>query len=282
MADIGFAKSAGQQMVDSIYGAIEKEEKRDLYLTRIGASGIGEPCLRSIWYSWRSYDNKQFGGRMLRLFGTGHWQETRVIEDLRRAGYAVWDFDENGKQFTYTDETGHFVCKLDGVIKDVPTAEKTPHDLEIKSHNKKSFEELKKKGVQEAKPLHYWQMQAGMLFSGLPRALYVAVCKDDEDYHIERLRPDEAVQDEICVKINKLVEARIPPIGISSDGKSFGCKWCDNKDVCTGEKEPIRTCRSCIHSVPMKQNGEWLCEFHGHILSSSDQLAGCENYEVLK
>ena len=282
MADIGFAKSAGQQMVDRIYGAIEKEEKRDLYLARIGASGIGEPCLRSLWYSWRAYDDKQFGGRMLRLFGTGHWQETRVIEDLRRAGFSTWDFDEDGKQFTYTDETGHFVCKLDGVIKDVPGAEKTPHDLEIKSHNKKSFEELKKKGVQEAKPLHYWQMQAGMKFSGLPRALYVAVCKDDEDYHIERIYPDEAVQDEVSVKINKLVEARIAPIGISADGKAFGCKWCDFKEVCTGEKEPLRTCRSCVNCVPLKQNGEWLCELHGSILSNNEQKEACDNYEVLR
>jgi len=142
-------KNVGQEMVDTIYHAIEKEEVRDLYLARIGASGIGDECLRSIWLSWRAYDDKQFGGRMLRLFGTGHWQETRVIEDLRRAGYSTWDFDEDGKQFTYTDETGHFVCKLDGVIKGVPGSEKTPHDLEIKSHNKNSFTELKKKGVEK-------------------------------------------------------------------------------------------------------------------------------------
>lgn len=272
---------AGQVMVDAIYAAIEKEESRELYLARIGASGIGEPCLRQLWYSWRAYDDKAFGGRMLRLFGTGHWQETRVLEDLRRAGYAVWDFTEDGKQFTYVDETGHFVCKLDGVIKGVPGAEKTPHDLEIKSHNKKSFEELKKKGVEVAKPLHYWQMQAGMLFSGLPRALYVAVCKDDEDYHIERIYPDANVQQEIKVKIKKLVEAYTPPVGISDDGKAFGCKWCDMKDVCANGKQPIRTCRSCRHSRPLEQNGEWLCELHGNLLSSKDQKQACENYEVI-
>lgn len=275
-------RNVGQEMVDSIYKAIEKEEKRDLYLARIGASSIGDECLRSIWLSWRAYDDKQFGGRMLRLFGTGHWQEARVVEDLRRAGYEVWDYDENNKQFTYTDRTGHFVCKLDGVLKGVPGSEKTPHDLEIKSHNKNSFTELKKKGVEKAKPVHFWQMQAGMLYSKLPRALYVSVCKDDEDYHVEKIYPDETIQAKIQAKITALVEAIIPPLGISEDGKAFGCKWCDMKEVCVEGKTPIRTCRSCVNAVVGETEGNWICGLTGEIRSNSEQKEACEHYEVLK
>lgn len=270
-------------MADVIYEAIEKEQSRDrLYLARLGASSIGEECLRSLWYSWRAYYDKKFGGRMLRLFETGQLQEDRIIQDLRRAGYDVWSHDENGKQFTYTDETGHFVCKLDGVIKGVPSAEKTPHDLEIKTHNKKSYEELKKKGVEKAKPFHYWQMQAGMMYGGFPRALYVALCKDDEDYHVERVRPDAAVQEEIKGKIIKLIEARMPPVGISPDAGAFGCKWCDMRPVCIGEVEPIRTCRSCEHVEPVKQDGQWVCTLTGQVLSQDNQRETCEHYEVLK
>lgn len=269
-------------MADTIYAAIEKESRgKLLYLARIGASSIGEECLRSLWYSWRAYDDKQFGGRMLRLFETGHLQEDRIIADLRRAGYDVWSHDDDGKQFTYTDETGHFVCKLDGVIKGVPGAEKTPHDLEVKTHSKKSYEELKKKNVERAKPFHYWQMQAGMLYSGLTRALYVALCKDDEDYHIERLRPDAEVQEGVKRKIITLVEARMPPAGISADGGAFGCKWCDMRDVCVNGKEPIRTCRSCQHSEPVKKDGAWVCTLTGAVLSQDEQRATCEEYEVL-
>lgn len=282
MADINFAKNAGQLLIDRIYEAIEEEEKKDLYLARIGASSIGDPCLRSLWLSWRAYDDKKFGGRMLRLFKTGHLQEDRILEDLRRAGFELWSHDENGKQWTYTDETGHFVCKLDGVIRGVPTAEKTPHDLEIKTHSLKSFDEVRKKGVQVSKPLHYYQMQAGMKFGKLPRALYLALCKNDEDYHAERIYPDEAVQNEIQVKINKLVDATIPPIGISEDGKSFACKWCDMREVCIGEKEPIRTCRSCRNVIVCKNEGAWACGLTGQILNNDQQKAACEDYEVLK
>ncbi len=268
-----------ESMIDAIYAAIEKSEEKELYLARIGASTIGEPCLRSLWLSWRAFDDKKFGGRMLRLFQTGHLQEDRIIQDLRRAGYDVWSHQEDGKQFTYIDSTGHFVCKLDGVIKGVPGAEKTPHTLEIKTHSKKSFEELKKKGVQEAKPLHYNQMQAGMIYSGLNRALYVALCKDDEDYHIERIKPDPEVQKEIQEKLAKLIEANTPPVGISPDGKAFGCKWCDMRSVCVKEKPPIRTCRSCKWVEVLPEGEKWVCGLQKKVLTRADQLKACEEYD---
>lgn len=267
-------------MIDRIYSAIEKEEKRSLRLSRIGASSIGHACLREIWYSWRAYDTAKFGGRMLRLFRTGHLQETRVLEDLELAGFKIWPVDTYGEQFTYIDPTGHFVCKLDGVIKGVPGAEKTPHDVEIKTHSRKSYEELKKKGVEKAKPVHFYQMQAGMMFSKLPRALYIAVCKDDEDYHIERIYPDEAVQTDITERIEKLITATIIPTGVSPDGKAFECKWCDMREVCVEGKKPIKTCRSCEYVEVIPTNGEWRCSKHDKSLSQTEQLAACLDYEV--
>mgnify|MGYP000052325151 CR=1 FL=1 len=274
-------KDAGQLVIDRIYEAIEKEEAKSLYLARIGASSIGDECLRSIWLSWRAYDDKQFAGRMLRLFKTGHLQEDRVLEDLKRAGFELWSHQADGKQWTYTDSTGHFVCKLDGVMRGVPTAEKTVHDLEIKTHSLSSFNDVKKKGVETAKPVHFWQMQAGMKFGKFTRALYVALCKNDEAYHVERVRPDTKIQDEIGNRINKLVEATIAPVGISDDGKSFGCKWCDMKEVCQGEKEPIRTCRSCEHVIVVRSEGAWVCGLTGKVLTKDEQKLACGDYEVL-
>jgi len=266
-----------QEVADKIYSAIEKQEDRPPYLTRIGASAIGDTCLRSLWYGWRGFVNKKHSGRFLRLFNTGHIQETRVLEDLRRAGYSVWDLDKNGKQFTYTDDSGHFVVKLDGVIKGVPGAENTPHVLEIKSHNKKSFEELFKKGVKESKPLHYYQMQAGMLFSGIDRALYVSICKDDESYYVERLHPDDIVFGDIKEKIQKLLNSTIPPVGVSDDGKNWACKWCDNLAMCTKSAEPERNCRTCTHSEP-SSNGEWVCGLVNTVIPSKEQLVACNDY----
>lgn len=273
------------QLVDSIYRSIELEEARPLRLARIGASSIGEECLRALWLDWRAYASSTFDGRMLRLFQTGHLQEERIVQDLRRAGLEVWDKQENGEQFTYNDDTGHFVVKLDGVVRGVPGAEKTAHTLEVKTHNLKSFTELEKKGVEKAKPMHYYQMQAGMLFSGIERALYVALCKDNERYYVERVRPDEDAFRLIQQKLDSLVNFNTAPTGLSEDGSFYACKWCDMRAACLGEVEPQRTCRSCVHSEPLPNGNElWVCNVASESVSLTReaQLAACPAYEPRK
>ena len=269
-----------QQIVNRVYAAIQKERAdSELYLGRLGSSFIGEECVRQIWLDWRGFAREQFEGRMLRLFETGHLQEARIVEDLRRAGFAVWDKREDGRQYEYTDASGHFITKVDGIIKDVPESDK-PHILEIKTHNKNSFTSLVKKGVQEAKPLHYAQMQISMALSGLTRALYVAVCKDDEQLYVERIKADPAEQEKLQRKVIKLVDARLRPAGISDDGSSFGCKFCSMKAVCVKEAEPLRHCRTCAMCTP-GQEGKWVCELNKHTLTFDEQRKGCEHWEPL-
>lgn len=269
-----------QQIVNRIYAAIEKDKASpDLYLGRLGASFIGEECVRKIWFDWRGFAREQFGGRMLRLFETGDLQEARVVADLRRAGFAVWDKQENGEQYEFKDETGHLVTKVDGIIRDVPENDK-PHVLEIKTHNKNSFSALVKKSVAEAKPEHYTQMQVSMALGGFSRSLYVAVCKDDEQYYVERIKEDPAEQKKLKTKVIKLVEARLRPAGISDDASSFGCKFCSMKAVCTREAEPLRHCRTCSMCVP-GLDGSWVCELNKHTLTLDDQRRGCEHWESL-
>jgi hypothetical protein len=269
-----------QQIINRIYAAIQKERAdTDLYLGRLGSSFIGEECVRQIWLDWRGFAREQFEGRMLRLFETGHLQEARIVEDLRRAGFAVWDKREDGRQFEFGDPTGHFITKVDGIIKDVPEHEK-PHVLEIKTHNKNSFSSLVKKGVQEAKPTHYAQVQISMALGGFTRALYVAVCKDDEQFYVERIREDAVEQDKLKAKITKLTEARLRPAGISDDGSSFGCKFCSMKAVCVKEAEPLRHCRTCAMCTPGAE-GKWVCELNKETLSINRQRLGCEHYEAL-
>lgn len=269
-----------QQIINRVYAAIQKERADpDLYLGRLGSSFIGEECIRQIWLDWRGFAREEFDGRMLRLFETGHLQEARIVQDLRRAGFAVWDKTEDGRQYEFTDDSGHFITKVDGVIKDVPESAK-PHLLEVKTHNKNSFSTLLKKGVQEAKPTHYAQVQISMALGGFTRALYVAVCKDDEQFYVERIREDKSEQNKLKAKITKLTEARLRPAGISDDGSSFGCKFCSMKAVCVKEVEPLRHCRTCVMCTPGAEGG-WVCELNKHTLTLDEQRKGCEHYEAL-
>jgi len=266
-------------LIDKIYEGIKITHSSQLRLSRLGASSIGDNCLRKIWLGWRGYDKSEFDGRMHRLFQTGHLQEQRVINDLIQAGCSVWAVDSKGEQFAWTDKTGHFVVKVDGVIKGVEGAEDKAHILEVKTHNTKSFADLEKNGVEVSKPSHYFQMQAGMLFSGIDRAFYVALNKDDERYYVRRIKPDLTVQSEILLRIKILLEADLRPAGAGENIENFPCRWCDYKQVCYDKKAPIKTCRSCEFSHPV-ENGKWNCAYHEKELSLNDQLKACDSYEI--
>ena len=268
-------------IVNRIYAGYELEDRKpDIYLGRLGSSFVGEECLRNIWLDWRGFNRKDFDGRILRLFGTGHWQEDRVVEDLRRAGYQVWNKNEHtDKQFEYADSSKHFVTKIDGIIKGINGYDDAML-LEIKTHNKKNFDSVVKKGVKSEKPLHYAQVQISMNLANFDRALYLAVCKDDEKLYVEIIERDEIEQEKLFKKVDKLVAARLRPAGISDDGTSFGCKFCDMKEVCVKDVEPLKNCRTCQQCIPYT-DGTWVCELDSETLPIDKQLIGCEHYEAL-
>jgi len=270
-------------IVERIYKAIEKKQRGTFRLSRVGSSSIGNDCLRAIWYGWRGYTKEDFEGRILRLFKTGHLQEDRIVADLIEADYQVWPVDPStGEQWVYGDETGHFVVKPDGVIKGLEGAEKTPHMLEIKTHNKKSFDELPKFGVQRAKPEHYDQMHCAMMYNdaGIKRALYVALCKDDERYYIERIVFDENHGRNLAAKISAIIRATMPPAPIADAKDAYACKWCKHKPVCKDGKDPLRTCRSCEHAEAIS-GGQWMCGLMKNALTQEDQLKACEHYSLI-
>ena len=64
--------------------------------------------------------------------------------------------------------------------------------FECKTMNTKGFKQLKAKGVQEAKPIYWSQMQVGMHLCDLDRALFVTVCKETDEIYMERVRLDKA------------------------------------------------------------------------------------------
>lgn len=267
-----------EALVEMIYSAYQRKEASEQRLTRIGASGVGEECVRAIWYDWRGATNETHSGRLLRLFQTGHMQETRVVQDLKDAGMQVWEIDpETGQQWTYTAADGHFVCKADGVVKGVPGAEKTPHLLEIKSSNAKGFKEITSRGAAVAKPVHYYQMQAGMWLSGLKDALYVVICKDDEGYYVERIKRDDAVIADIQRKLDSLTSIMSPPPRLAEKENDWRCKFCDSKEICWTNAPMLSNCRTCMHSVA-KPDGVWFCDKHDTTLTSKEQLAGCSSW----
>ena len=268
-----------------VYGA----EKPRGYL---GASSIGKPCSRALWYGFRLSKQPSFDGRMYRLFQSGHLQEPRVVADLRAIGCTVYDLDPaTGKQWSFTEPaTGHHLKgNADGVVLGVPQAPKAAHILEIKTSGTKAFSELKKHGVEQAKPEHFAQMQIYMHWTiarygedGCRRALYVCVNKDTDEIHTERIEYSKATAQSIVDKARAIILSQEPPQRISNDASWNECKWCDYSDICHGSAVPAPTCRSCAHVTPeMDGDARWTCAKYRKDLKFETQLGGCESHRYI-
>lgn len=246
----------------------------------LGASMIGRSCERALWYSFRWATRPSHEARILRLFERGHREEDHLAKLLRAAGITVMQVDPNtGRQFQFG--TAHFGGSMDGAASNIPDAPKTWHALEFKTFSAKTFATLASKGVQAAKPEHWAQMQCYMAWAGLERALYVAVCKDDDRLHMERIDADPAAARALFDKAQRIVDAPTPPDGISTDPAWYECKWCEHAGLCHGTAAPLPTCRSCSHSTP-EAGGAWTCARHsGKTLSVAEQKAACQAHRVI-
>jgi hypothetical protein len=231
----------------------------------LGASVLGRECERQIWYSFRwAITENQFDGRMLRLFARGQREEEWFASLLKMAGCEVQTHDSQGRQFSFSEPElgGHLAGSLDGIVCGVPEAPKTWHVLECKTHNDKSFQKLCKAGVEKAKPDHFQQMQLYMRWSGLDRALYLAVNKNDDCLYIERIAYDKDRADQLATKAQRIIEAHEPPARLSDDPTWWQCKTCDFAELCHDTALPSVTCRTCLHATPLtgdRADAAWHC-----------------------
>ena len=265
--------------VGQIYRAYENDAESG-NRPHLGASLIGHACERFLWMTFRWVDEKQFDGRMLRLFETGHLQEERMVDDLRRIGVEVHETAPDGSQWRVEDLGGHFGGSLDGAAVGLPEAPKTWHVLEFKTHNEKSFKELVTKKVQAAKPMHYAQMQVYMGLTGMDRALYMAVNKNTDELYTERVEFDPAEFARLKARAERVINANEPPLRVSNDPSWFVCKLCDFHAHCHGEAAPAVNCRTCANSTPAP-TGEWRCESHNTGINTNAQRSGCDKHRYI-
>ena len=240
----------------------------------MGVSQLGHPCERWLWLSFRWAVQPEFPGRIMRLFRRGQLEETTILSDLRAVG-----IDARGEQ-SRVDFGSHVSGSLDAVIESgVPESPKKRHVAEFKTHNVKSFSDLEKNGVEKSKYQHYIQMQVYMAGTSIDRALYVAVCKDDDRIYTERVRYDKDVAEKHIKKGQRLaLEDRMPP-PISTDPSWYQCKFCDAYEFCHQTKTTKHVnCRTCAHATA-KPDSTWRCERHdADNIPVEFQRTGCESH----
>jgi len=239
----------------------------------MGASLLGHPCERYLWLNFRWVVSEKFKGRILRLFRRGQNEEANIIKDLRDIG-----MDVRGAQ-TRVNFDAFVSGSADGVaLSGVPESPNKHHVLEFKTHSLKSFNDVTKKGVEKSKPMHYIQMQVYMLGLKIDRALYLAVCKDNDEIYTERVRLDNELAQKYVNRGKRIaLDDRMPP-PLSTDPSWFECKFCPAHAFCHKAETPKEFgCRSCAHATP-KENSTWRCEKHkADDIPLTFQRKGCES-----
>lgn len=274
-------------LVARIYAAYEAAEAAEAPRAYLGASSIGEECERKLWYRFRGLERAEFPGRILRMFQHGHMEEARVVANLRATGLAVYHAGE--KQARLSAFSGLFAGHPDGVVFEDEFGEGDGVLLEVKTANKRRWEELQKKGVQKARPLHYAQMQAymGMLqasdeYPSAFTALYVCVCKNDERMYAEEVEFIPQVFEDIGQRARRILEAEEPPERVaaspSDTAGNRNCTYCDSCRVCWEGHAPARVCGGCANFQIDVDAGTRTCMLSD---TPTEQHSSCDEFELL-
>jgi len=265
-------------LIDAAHEA-KRASHKEVFRPHMGASTLGEKCDRKLWLGFRWAVRENFPGRILRVFRRGHREEETVVEDLRAIGCKV---RSTGAEQTRVDFGSHVSGSIDGIITaGVPDAPKKAHVLEIKTHSKKSFEALEKEGVEKAHQKHFAQVQAYMLGTGVDRALYVAVCKDDDRLYTERVELDRVRAERLVERGQRIALADEMPPPISTDPTWFECKWCSAHDLCHGSKLTREVnCRTCAHSTA-EADSTWTCARHDGNVMPTDWMREAHDCHAL-
>lgn len=261
----------------SISALIDKyhADKQEPPRPHMGASQLGHPCDRWLWLSFRWAVKPTFDGRLLRLFRRGQREEETVIADLRAIGVDVRKATSQHR----VSFDGHVSGSLDAIIDSgLPDAPKKKHVVEIKTHNKKSFEDLQKQGVEKAKFEHFVQMQVYMHGTEIDRALYFAVCKDNDEIYTERVRYDQEIAEKYIQRGQRIALSDRMPEPLSTDPSWYQCKWCPAYDFChQTQLTKESNCRTCANSTA-RPDSTWQCERWDDRIPVNAQRDGCESH----
>lgn len=266
--------------VEAIYkGYEDNAEKGERHY--LGMSTLGTECDRALWYQFRwAVHGNQIDGRTLRLFQTGHLEEHRFLSDLRNAGVTCQPVDPaTGEQWAVEGIGGHLRGHMDGKATGVIEAPKTEHLLEFKTHNEKSFRALVKDGVEKSKPGHFAQMQLYMHHGHLERAFYLAVNKNTDELHGERVRYDAAKALILLARAENIIRSAEPSPKLHENPESkaaWQCRFCSALAQCHQSTMARANCRTCLRSTPV--DGGWHCAAFDRMLSIEEQRVGCSRH----
>lgn len=231
--------------LEAIKTAMQERQNLEPRRGYLGASLIGEPCARKIWYAINqdklSSDLKPYPFQTLAAFEDGHRTEQLIIDRLRMVkGIDLLDRDDNGGQFGFSHFGGRMRGHVDGIIEGILQAPKKKHVLEIKCSGDKKFNEFCKirESLGEKKTLKNWneqyfvQAQIYMHFMQIDRHYLVCALAGGRDMQSCRTEYEPETAMQYIRRAERILDAKEAPARISNKPDFWQCRFCNYAEVC--------------------------------------------------
>jgi hypothetical protein len=258
--------------LDAALAALEAQNKLERPRPYLGMSAIGEECERRLWYSfrWCMPAGGGFDAKSLLNFADGHRTEDAVAALLQQVpGIELRTVDpRTQRQWGFHDLGGHWRGHADGLLRGLLQAPKAWHVWEHKASEKGPAELAKHKAVDEKSALAKWspnyyaQAQCYMHFAQMERHyLTVTAPGGRMPWTAVRTNADPEAFGRLRAKAERVIFSAEPLGRLSEDPAHWKCKQCPAAAVCHGQSLPSRSCRTCLHSTPVRDGseGDWTC-----------------------
>lgn len=247
MNNNAFNFQSREAYIVSMIDAVSKQEQEDR--DYLGASAIGRPCEREIYYMTTHTpkdEGSEFPARIERVFMRGHWSEDYMASLLIKAGFDLKTSPIDGVSSQYEvvypyKDTCIYQCKghLDGIItaKGIPGVPDGMRMVwEHKMLNNANFTKLKAKPLSFVKPVYYAQVQFYMAYMPKDLCMFTAMNADTMEILVKFVRPNPQFMVDLNAKIERLLLALMakeaPPRIPESDSAWSPCRFCSWKARC--------------------------------------------------
>jgi hypothetical protein len=218
---------------------IQAEQTKQAPREYLGASRIGESCLRKLQYEYfNTPRDKPFDGRILRIFHRGHEAEAWMARWLRAAGFDLRTEKAEGGQFGFSVLDGRVRGHADGVFTGGPDEfSPWPRLWECKCLGAKGWNKLEKEKLKKAYPVYYAQVQLYMAYFQLTDnpALFTALNADSMEIYAENVPFDgacaQASSDRAVLVVKACAAGELLP-RVAQCEDWFECKYCDYATRC--------------------------------------------------
>ena len=198
----------------------------------LGASLIGETCLRKIQFEWLT--SSKLSARVRSIFARGHYFEAESRQQLLDAGFVFAPVEALGFIVADSPVAGH----ADGIITFVPNDVNlaTPALWECKGLNAKNFKAVERDGLAKVFPRYAGQVAIYQRFLKICNPALITIVNSDTcerlhfkvefDARLAQETVDRAVDVIRATRAGELLSRLDPEL------KDFRCLMCSHRERC--------------------------------------------------